>query len=88
MLPSPAGLQVEQARSNGSTFCTLQSHCHYAEGVNGSASKKNHMLAMSSDQMGKSMKLKELLMAPTGPRHLERCGDAQQKDEKQQVARG
>lgn len=46
------------------------------------------MLAMSSDQMGKSMKLKELLMAPTGPRHLERCGDAQQKDEKQQVARG
>lgn len=50
--------------------------------------QKNHMLAMSSDQMGKSMKLKELLMAPTGPRHLERCGDAQQKDEKQQVARG
>ena len=27
-------------------------------------------------------------MAPTGPRRLERCGDAQQEDEKQQVARG
>ena len=88
MLPSSAGLQVDQARSDVNAFCTLQCHHPCAEGINGCAFKHHTHLPMPPSPAGKRLKLKELLMAPTAPRWLERDGDGWKRDEKQQVSRG